>query len=95
MNQRGGVSEARRIELKLRIPRPPARIPGPRRPAVSHDVPDAEELTGMIVEDEERGSQRRARERDPVAQEKDGGEDDGPDHVLASYWQLTSRALEC
>src|SRR5204863_78149 len=59
-----------RIELQLRIARPPAAVPRPRRRAVVHHVPDAIELAGMVVEAEHRAAERRRGERHAEAEQQ-------------------------
>ena len=68
--QRAQIREAGRIELQLRIARPPATVPRPRRRSVREHMPEPIELAGMVVESEHRAAERRGGERDAEAEQQ-------------------------
>src|SRR5262249_9341676 len=84
--QRTDVRKARRIELQLGVARPPAAVPCPRRRAVREHVPDAVELTGVIVESKHCAAKRCSGERDAEAEQQHEREHEASIPPCISRW---------
>ena len=73
VQRRARVGERRRIELELRVARPPPEVPRPRRRPQRDHVPEPIELAGMVVERGSRDAEGGRGERGTVADEDQQG----------------------
>src|SRR5262249_13937643 len=68
------------IELELRIPGPPARVPAPRREPERHRVPQPIELARVVVVDDQSAPERGPAERDAVREQESQRTESGAFH---------------